>query len=62
LSFQVAIQKTSTPCSVVVGYQSFGAPCCLHLQSEHSAAYEFDAFTTVKIQVEIYWVVTPCNL
>jgi len=20
------------PCSVVAGYQSFGAPCCLHLQ------------------------------
>jgi hypothetical protein len=23
-----------TPCSVVVGYQRFGRPCCFHLQSE----------------------------
>jgi hypothetical protein len=31
-----------TPCSVVVGYQRFGGPCCLHLQGEvisyHNAA------------------------
>jgi hypothetical protein len=23
-----------TPCSVVVGYQRFGRPCCFHLQGE----------------------------
>jgi hypothetical protein len=23
-----------TPCSVVVGYQRFGGPCCLHLQGK----------------------------
>jgi len=23
-----------TSCSVVVGYQNFGGPCCLHLQDE----------------------------
>jgi len=22
------------PCSIVVGYQRFGGPCCLHLQGE----------------------------
>jgi hypothetical protein len=23
-----------TPCSIVVGYQSFGGPCCFHLEGE----------------------------
>jgi len=27
------------PCNVVVGYQGFGGPCCLHLQGE---AEDFD--------------------
>jgi hypothetical protein len=26
-----------TPCSVVVGYQRFGGPCCHHLQAGRSA-------------------------
>jgi len=28
-----------TPCSVVVGYQRFRGPCCLHLRGETSASY-----------------------
>jgi hypothetical protein len=30
--FQVEIFWVVTPCCVVVGYQDFGEPCCLHLE------------------------------
>jgi len=32
--FQVEILRFITPCSVSVGYQRFGGPCCLHLRGE----------------------------
>jgi hypothetical protein len=32
--FQVEVSWVITPCSVVVGYQDFGGPCCFHLQGE----------------------------
>jgi len=38
-----------TPCSDVVGYQSFGGPCRLHLQGEVSGAWK-------GIQVEVFWL------
>jgi hypothetical protein len=31
---QVEFFRVVTPCSVVVGYQYFGTPFCLHLQGE----------------------------
>jgi len=31
---QVQVFWSGTPCSVVVGYQRFGGPCCLYLQGE----------------------------
>jgi hypothetical protein len=31
---KVAVFWVVTPCSDVVGYQRFGGPCCLHVQSE----------------------------
>jgi hypothetical protein len=34
LSIQVVVFWLMTQCSVVVGYQRFGGPCCLHLQGE----------------------------
>jgi hypothetical protein len=30
------------PCSVVVGYQRFGGPCCFHLQGEVAGMGEND--------------------
>jgi len=30
-----------TPCSVVVAYQHFGGPCCLHLEPSPPRKYEF---------------------
>jgi hypothetical protein len=30
--FQVEVFRIVTPCSVVVGYQRFRGPCCVHLQ------------------------------
>jgi hypothetical protein len=32
--FQVEVFWDVTPYSVVVGYQRFGGPCCIHLQGE----------------------------
>jgi len=32
--FQVEVFWVVTPCSVVVVYQRFGGPCCLHLQGD----------------------------
>jgi len=34
--FQVEIFWFVTPCTVEIGYQLFGGPCCLYLQSEKS--------------------------
>jgi len=51
--FQVEVFWAVTPCSIVVGYQRFGGPCCLHLQGEVSGSW-------IEIQVEVFWVVTPC--
>jgi len=34
MNIQFAVFRTVTSCSGVVGYQSFGGPCCLHLQDE----------------------------
>jgi hypothetical protein len=34
VKIQVEVLWVVTPCSVVVGYQSFSDPCCLHLQGE----------------------------
>jgi hypothetical protein len=31
---QVDVFWVLTPCSIVVGYQRFRSPCCLHLQGE----------------------------
>jgi hypothetical protein len=43
-----------TPCSDVVGYLSFGGPCCLHLQSEGSGV-------CTEIQVVVFCAMTPCS-
>jgi hypothetical protein len=32
--FHVEVFCVMTPCSVVVGYQRFGGPCCHHLQGK----------------------------
>jgi hypothetical protein len=32
--FWVQVFRVVTPCSVLVGYQCFIGPCCLHLQDE----------------------------
>jgi hypothetical protein len=34
VKIQVEVFSDVTPCSVVVGYQRFGSPRCLHLQTE----------------------------
>jgi len=43
-----------TPCSVVVGYQRFGWPYCLHLQDGILQLYaRFEVFRVIKIQVAV---------
>jgi hypothetical protein len=32
--FHVEVFWVVTPCNVVLGYQRFGGPCCVHLQGE----------------------------
>jgi len=32
VDMEVDVFWVLTPCSVVLGYQRFGGPCCLHLQ------------------------------
>jgi hypothetical protein len=36
-----------TPCGIVVGYQRFGGPCCLHLQGEMKAPKRWYPSTTL---------------
>jgi hypothetical protein len=38
MKFQAEVFWVVTPKSVVVGYQHFGGPCCLHLQCEVNGA------------------------
>jgi hypothetical protein len=34
IRIQIEFFWVLTPCNVVLGYQRFGEPCCLHLQDE----------------------------
>jgi hypothetical protein len=43
---QVKVSWVATLCSVKVGYQQFGGPCCLHLQHE-TPVKEFSIWYTV---------------
>jgi hypothetical protein len=46
-----------TLCNVVVGYQRFGGPYCLHLQGEVKMMAEWSS-ETFKV---VFWVVMPCS-
>jgi hypothetical protein len=39
---QVMVLWVFIPCNVVVGYQQFGGPFCLHLQGEAKEGMEVD--------------------
>jgi hypothetical protein len=66
----------TAPYSDVVGYGRFEDPCCLHhytvpqprrpqLLSKSlwkSSLVRFEVFTAVKIQVEVFWVMTPYSV
>jgi hypothetical protein len=54
VKIQVEVFWVLTPCSVAVGYEGIGGPCCLHLQGEASG-------TSIQIHVMVFWVVTPCG-
>jgi len=38
LKIQVVVLLVMTSCSIVVGYQCFGGPCLLHLQTHYKAS------------------------
>jgi hypothetical protein len=38
MMIQVEVFWVVTSCSVVIGYQCFGGPCCYHLQGEVNGA------------------------
>jgi len=46
-------------CSVVVGYQSFGGPCCIHLQAARSSETLVSYHFTLKMEAKLQnWLVT----
>jgi len=51
VKIQVEVFWVVTPCSVVVGYQRFGEPCCLHLhcmvsQHKNTSTWIYTALKT----------------
>jgi hypothetical protein len=40
----------------------FNAPFCDPLRTIYINTARFEAFTTMKIQVEVLWIVTPCGV
>jgi hypothetical protein len=40
LKIEVEVFRIVTPCSVAVGYDHFGGPCCLHVQNEAARSWE----------------------
>jgi len=52
---QVEVFCVGTQCSVVVGYQSFGDPCCLHLVKWWFSSTTLDRITTQKTSI---WNIT----
>jgi hypothetical protein len=55
IEIQVQFFWVVTPCSVVVGYQRFGGPCCLHLQGEVTMeAAEYSETLTSYITTQRY--------
>jgi hypothetical protein len=47
---QVEFFRVVTPCSVVVGYQRFRGPCCLHLHPENGGSTKIPGVTTQKME------------
>jgi len=68
IKIQVAVLWVMTPSSDVVGYQRFGEPCCLHLQSDEATRFSemlvFYRNTTRRHNILIYEVAknTTCYL
>jgi hypothetical protein len=61
---QVEVFWVVTPCSVVVGYQRFGGPCCLHLHwvvTSCSVVVGYQRFGG-PCCLHLHWVVTPYNV
>jgi len=62
---------THSEMTVIVGFKYYG-PILDSIKTESDAASqlilstnssttEFDIFTAMKIQVDVFWIVTPCN-
>jgi len=69
LNIQVEVLWVVIQCTDVVGYQHFRGPYCLHLQDEFYSSLptevpdtRFEVFMVMKIQVEVFWVVTSCSV
>jgi hypothetical protein len=53
VKIQVEVLCVVTPCSVEVGYQSFGGPCCLYLHGEVNGFIQFTLNIEATQQVSI---------
>jgi hypothetical protein len=66
--FQVEVFWFVTPCSVVVGYQRFRGPCCLHLQGHNPEDLDFFPFCyifsirIIKFEIKTVWINEICTL
>jgi hypothetical protein len=57
IHFEVEVFWVVTPCIVVVGYQRFGSPCCLHFQGEMAELWILSYFATDSQSV---MALSPC--
>jgi hypothetical protein len=56
--FKVVVFWVVTPCRDMVGHQSFGGPCCLHIQGEGipKSWYPSKSLYGVKFQKTSIWI------
>jgi hypothetical protein len=55
--FQVAVFWVVTSCSIVVGYQIFRGPCCLHIPVEVKIEYSITTYRRLTVGTVCWWMI-----